>query len=417
VADARDEQREEEGEAAKQGVHRSRIHIESGARRNREKGDGGAGRSAFERKTREAWPAAPRYAIVMTRMTRLTPASPMMPDPDTCWAAFLRRDRAWDGLFVGCVASTGIYCKPSCAARHPRRENMRFLPDPAAARAAGYRACLRCRPDEVGRDRRAVAAAVALIEAAQDMPRLDALAAHVGYAPHHFHRLFKRETGMTPAAYARGVRAERLKASLTAGGSVTGAIYDAGYNAPSRAYADADAHLGMRPSAWRDGGRGVAIRWTVRDSSLGPVLVAATGKGLCRIAFGEGEADLRARFPRADLQPADAALDAMARAVAALIDDPRASPDLPVDVSGTAFQQAVWAALRAIPAGETRSYAQIAAAAGRPSATRAAGSACGGNSLAVLIPCHRVVRGDGGMGGYAWGTERKAALLDREKRK
>jgi AraC family transcriptional regulator of adaptative response/methylated-DNA-[protein]-cysteine methyltransferase len=351
----------------------------------------------------------------MTQMTRLSPALPAMPDADACWAAFLRRDRAYDGLFVGCVCSTGIYCKPSCAARHPRRENMTFLPDPAAARAAGFRACLRCRPDEVGRDRRAVEAAIALIEAAEDMPRLEALAAHVGYAPHHFHRLFKRETGVTPAAYARGLRAERLKAALSAEGSVTGAIYEAGYNAPSRAYADAGAHLGMSPSAWRDGGRGVAIRWTVADSSLGPVLVAATDKGLCRIAFGEGEAALRARFPRADLQPANPALDAMARAVAALIDDPRTTPDLPVDVGGTAFQQAVWAALRAIPPGETRSYAQIAAAVGRPAATRAAGSACGGNSLAVLIPCHRVVRGDGGMGGYAWGVERKKALLAREK--
>jgi len=338
-----------------------------------------------------------------------------MPDADSCWTAFLRRDRAYDGRFVGCVASTGIYCKPSCAARHPRRENMTFLPDPAAARAAGYRACLRCRPDEVGRDRQAVAAAIALIEAAEEALPLEALAAHVGYAPHHFHRLFKRETGLTPAAYARALRAERLKAALAGGGSVTGAIYEAGYSAPSRAYADAGAQLGMTPSAWRDGGRGVAIRWTVMGSSLGPVLVAATDKGLCRIAFGEGEAELRARFPNAALAPADGALDAMAQAVAALIDDPAAAPDLPIDVGGTAFQQAVWAALRAIPAGQTRSYGEIAAAAGRPAATRAAGSACGGNGLAVLVPCHRVVRGDGGMGGYAWGTERKAALLAREK--
>ncbi|MEC3910619.1 bifunctional DNA-binding transcriptional regulator/O6-methylguanine-DNA methyltransferase Ada [Sphingobium sp. CR2-8] len=357
----------------------------------------------------------------MNQMTRLKPANsldaPGMPDDDACWAAFVARDRAMDGRFVGCVATTGIYCKPSCAARHPRRENMTFLSDPAAARAAGFRACLRCHPDDVGRDRLAVAAAVAFIEGAEDTPRLDAIAAHAGYAPHHFHRLFKRETGLTPAAFARGVRAARLKDALAHDGRVTDAIYEAGYNAPSRAYADAQAHLGMTPSAWRDGGRGVTIRWRTVQSSLGPLLVAATHKGLCRISFGENEADLRARFPRADLTPADATLDMLAARVAALVDDPASGADLPTDIRGTAFQQAVWAALRAIPPGETRSYGDIAAAIGRPGAVRAAGTACGGNTLAVLIPCHRVVRGDGGLGGYAWGVDRKQALLAREKDK
>ena len=340
-----------------------------------------------------------------------------MPDADACWAAFLRRDRAMDGQFVGCVATTGIYCKPSCAARHPRRENMSFLPDPAAARAAGFRACLRCRPDEVGRDRLAVRAAITMIEAAEDAPRLEAIAAHVGYAPHHFHRLFKRETGLTPAAWARALRTERLKTALGAEARITDAIYEAGYNAPSRAYADAQRHLGMTPSAWKDGGRGVAIRWRTVDTSLGPMLVAATSKGLCRISFGEGEATLRARFPQARLCPADADLDAMAAKVAALVDDPRADAALPTDVRGTAFQQAVWAALRAIPPGETRSYGDIAAAIGRPGAVRAAGTACGDNTLAVLVPCHRVLRSDGSLGGYAWGVERKQALLAREKAK
>lgn len=355
----------------------------------------------------------------MNQMTRLsappTASAPSMPDPDQCWAAVLRRDRVMDGRFVGCVATTGIYCKPSCAARHPKRENMTFLPDPAAARAAGFRACLRCRPDETGRDQRAVAAAIALIEAAEDAPRLNAIAAHVGYAPHHFHRLFKRETGQTPAAFARALRADRLKVALDAGGSVTAAIYEAGYAAPSRAYADAASHLGMTPSAWQAGGRGVTIRWRVVDSSLGPMLVAATDKGLCRISFDEGEEALRARFPQADLRPADAALDRLAAAVVALVDDPTGAPDLPVDIGGTAFQQAVWSALRAIPAGQTRSYGQIAAAIGRPGAVRAAGTACGDNALAVLIPCHRVLRSDGMAGGYAWGVERKQALLAREK--
>ncbi len=249
------------------------------------------------------------------------------------------------------------------------------------------------------------------------VPRLEAIAAHVGYAPHHFHRLFKRETGQTPAAYARTLRADRLKTALDAGGSVTAAIYEAGYGAPSRAYADAATHLGMTPSAWRAGGRGVTIRWRTIDSSLGPMLVAATDKGLCRISFDEGEAALRNRFPQADLRPADAALDRLAAAVVALVDDPTGAPDLPVDVGGTAFQQAVWSALRAIPAGQTRSYGQIAAAIGRPGAVRAAGTACGDNALAVLIPCHRVLRSDGTAGGYAWGVARKQALLAREKRK
>lgn len=354
--------------------------------------------------------------IVMNQMTRLSPApSPAMPDPDVCWDAFCRRDRAMDGLFVGCVATTGIYCKPSCAARHPKRENIQFQPDPAAARAAGFRACLRCRPDEVGRDRIAVERAIAFIEAAEETPLLEAIAAHAGYAPHHFHRLFKRETGLTPAAYARGVRAGRLRQALDRKGSVTDAIYEAGYNAPSRAYADAQAHLGMTPTAWKDGGRGVTIRWRTVESSLGPMLVAATGRGLCRISFGEGVSDLRARFPHADLQPADAALDAMAARVAALVDDPASGADLPTDIGGTAFQQAVWAALRAIPPGETRSYGDVAAAIGRPGAVRAAGTACGDNNLAILIPCHRVVRSDGSMGGYAWGLDRKQALLAKEK--
>ncbi len=351
----------------------------------------------------------------MHQMTR--PATTAMPDPDACWAAFLRRDRAMDGLFVGCVSTTGIYCKPSCAARHPRRDNMSFLPDPAAARAAGFRACLRCRPDEVGRDRLAVEAAIAMIEAAEEAPRLDAIAAHVGYAPHHFHRLFKRETGMTPAGWGRALRAERLKKALGEQARITDAIYDAGYAAPSRAYADAQRHLGMTPSAWKDGGRGVTIRWRTADTSLGPVLVAATAKGLCRISFGEGEADLRLRFPHARLCPADAALDAMAGHVAALVEDPRADVTLPTDVQGTAFQQAVWAALRAIPPGETRSYGDIAAAIGSPGAVRAAGSACGDNRLAVLIPCPRVLRSAGALGGYAWGLDRKQARLAREKGK
>jgi AraC family transcriptional regulator of adaptative response/methylated-DNA-[protein]-cysteine methyltransferase len=293
---------------------------------------------------------------------------------------------------------------------------MVFLPDGAAARAAGFRACLRCRPDEVGRDRVAVEAARELIARADSPPPLEQIAAHVGYAPHHFHRLFKRETGMTPAAYARSLRTERLKDALHRGESVTGAIYEAGYQAPSRAYADARRHLGMTPSAWKDGGKAVTIRHIVVPSSLGPMLVAATERGLCRISFDEGEEELRARFPKAEILSADDRLKEMAGQVVRLIDDPAAAEALPTDVGGTAFQQAVWSALRAIPAGETRTYSEIAAAVGRPAAVRAAGSACGDNGLAVLIPCHRVLRSDGSLGGYAYGLDRKRVLLEKERR-
>lgn len=337
-------------------------------------------------------------------------------DPEVAWKAFQQRDRRWDGSFVGAVRSTGIYCKPSCPARHPKRENIEFFSNGAAARAAGYRACLRCRPDEVGRDRRAIEKALSLIAAAEEVPVLEMLAEQVGYTPHHFHRLFKRETGVTPASYARRLRAERLEAALSGGGRVTDAIYDAGYGAPSRAYAEATQRLGMTPSAWKKGGAGAVIRWTVAQSSLGPMLIAATQKGLCRVSFDEDEAELRRLFPKADIRPADEDFAELARRVVALVDEGGPAGDLPLDVQGTAFQQAVWQALRSIPAGETRSYAEIAAMIGKPGAVRAAGSACGGNQVAVVIPCHRVVRSDGGLGGYAYGVERKEALLKREKR-
>jgi len=329
-------------------------------------------------------------------------------------AAFEARDRSKDGQFVVAVTSTGIYCKLSCPARHPRLEHVRLYPDNAAARAAGYRACLRCRPDEVSRDRRAIDQALAILGDSETAPALAALAAAVGYAPHHFQRLFTREVGVSPAAYARGLRAQRFAEELGRQGRITDAIYEAGYEAPSRAYADAQARLGMSPSAWRKGGEGAIIRFALAESSLGPLLVAATARGLCRIAFDETAADLRARFPNARIVEADADFEALVRDVVALVDDPARSIDLPVDVAGTAFQQAVWAALRAIPPGQTRTYAQIAAAAGRPGAVRAAGSACGRNGLAVLVPCHRVLRSDGSLGGYAYGVERKAALLSRE---
>ena len=335
-------------------------------------------------------------------------------DPETAWAAFEARDRRCDGRFVGAVLTTGIYCKPSCPARHPKRENVVFYAGVAEARAAGFRACLRCKPDEVGRDRVAVARAVALLESAEDMIGLDALAAAVGYAPHHFHRLFKRATGVTPAAYARGLRAQAASRALSEHGSVTQAIYEAGYSAPSRFYEDGAKRLGMTPSAWKRGGAGVTIRWTLADTSLGPMLVAATDKGLCRVAFYEDAAALGARFPAAEIIPGGAARADLAASVVAAVESPARDDDLPLDVRGTAFQEAIWQELRRIPLGETRSYAQLAAAAGNPGAVRAAGSACGANPVAVAVPCHRVQRGDGAIGGYAYGVERKVALRRRE---
>lgn len=266
--------------------------------------------------------------------------------------AFARRDRGYDGRFVVAVRTTWIYCKPSCPARHPRPENVSFLPDPVAARAAGYRACLRCKPDAVGRDRVAVADAVAALEVGEGAIPLAALATRVGYAPHHFHRLFKRATGVTPAEYGRAIRARRAAAALADGASVTTALYDAGYSGPSRFYADGAARLGMTPGAWRDGGAGTMIRWTIADTSLGRLLIAATDRGLCRVAFAEGVRDLALRFPKAELVPGGAALADLARGVVARVESPDRDHDLPLDVRGTAFQEAVWQALRATEPGE-----------------------------------------------------------------
>ena len=336
-----------------------------------------------------------------------------MLNPDHCWAAFEARDRARDGQFVGAVRTTGIYCKPSCPARHPKRDHVQFFTDANEARAAGYRACLRCRPDEVGRDREAVAKAVSLIEAAEEPPRLDALASAVGYAPHHFQRLFTRDIGVSPAAYARALRARRAEVHLQEDKPVTDAIYDSGYGAPSRFYADAGARLGMTPSAWRDGGRGETIRFVVADSPLGPLLIAATGKGICRLTFDEDEAALHAKFPNADVRPDDGTIAPWVAAALAQITAP-SDHQLPLDVRGTAFQERVWGELRKIPLGQTRSYADIAAAVGSPGAVRAVGTANGSNPVAVLVPCHRVIRSDGSLGGYGGGLPNKVRLLAAE---
>jgi len=345
-------------------------------------------------------------------MTRPPPA-PI--DPESAWRAVLARDRGADGRFVTGVMTTGIYCRPSCPARHPRRENVRFFTDGGAARAAGLRACLRCRPDEIAADEAGIARAIALIEQAEELPRLEALAAAAGYSVYHFHRLFRRATGVTPAAYARAHRARKAEQALDNAGSVTQALYEAGYSGPARFYADAPDRLGMTPSAWRDGGRGATIRWAVAQSALGPLLVAATARGICFVGFAPDTSELTRRFPNARIEPGGADFATLVEQVVALVEAPGSAMTLPLDVRGTAFQEAVWRELSRIPAGETVSYAALAARAGRPGAARAAGSACGANPVAVLVPCHRAQRGDGSLGGYAYGLDVKRALLEREK--
>lgn len=337
-----------------------------------------------------------------------------MIDVADAWAAVLRRDRRFDGKFITGVLTTGIYCRPSCSARHPARENVRFFEDVGAAQAAGLRACLRCQPDDLARDEVAVRKAMNLLTSSRP-PRLADLAQQVGYAPHHFQRLFKRATGVSPAQYVRAAKAQRAAAALADGGRVTDVIYDAGYSAPSRFYDAMGQHLGMTPSAWRNGGAGVTIWWAIAQTSLGSMLVAATERGICRLSFDEDAEDLARRFPKARLEHGRDRLRTLVEEAIAAVENPTRMPDLPLDLAGTAFQQAVWAELRRIPPGETRSYTQIAAAVGKPGAVRAAGSANGANHVAVLIPCHRVVRSDGSLGGYAYGLDRKQALLDKER--
>jgi len=342
-------------------------------------------------------------------------------DEEKAWAAVIRRDRSCDGRFVTGVLTTGIYCRPSCAARHPSRANVRFFATGGEARAAGLRACKRCLPDDVGRDEAAVLAAIDEIKQAakepSGSPSLDELAQLTGYSATHFQRVFKRATGLSPAAYARALRGERARDALSAGESVTGAIYEAGYGAPSRFYENTKGRMGMAPSAWTNGGAGVTIHWAVVPTSMGPMLVAATDKGVCRLSFDEGVDELRRRFPHAEMVEGGADFETLLAEVVATVEAPGDFSHIPLDVKGTAFQEACWKALREIPAGETRTYADIAAAAGNPKAVRAAGSANARNNVAVLIPCHRVIRTGGDLGGYAYGLDIKRELLRRETKR
>ena len=348
-----------------------------------------------------------------------------MIDHDACWTAVRARDKSSDGAFFYSVRTTGVYCRPSCAARLARRENVAFHLSCDGAARAGFRPCKRCRPDEPSlADRQAalVEAACRSIGAAVadggDLPDLGTLARAAKLSPFHFHRVFRQGTGITPRAYAAAVRSGIIRQELAGGGPVTGAIHAAGYGSSSRFYERSTAMLGMRPTEYRDGGRNARIRFAVGQCSLGAVLVAATEKGICTIQFGDAPeelvADLHARFPQAELLGADAAFEGMVARVVGAVENPTGLLDLPLDLQGTTFQQRVWQALRAIPLGSTASYAAVAASIGMNSASRAVAGACAANPVAVAIPCHRVVRTDGGLSGYRWGIARKQALLDRE---
>jgi AraC family transcriptional regulator, regulatory protein of adaptative response / methylated-DNA-[protein]-cysteine methyltransferase len=341
---------------------------------------------------------------------------------DARWRAIERRDRAADGTFVYSVRTTGVYCRPSCAARLPRRENVAFHASCADAERAGFRPCKRCRPSEpalADQQAAAVARACRLIEEAEEAPSLAALAHAAGLSRFHFHRVFKAVTGVTPKAYAAAHRGKRVRAELAQGGTVTEAIYGAGFNSSGRFYAAAPDLLGMTPTQFRAGGSGNVIRFAVGECSLGSILVAATDKGVCAIELGDDpDALVRALqdiFPKARLVGGDTAFEQLVAKVVGLVEAPAHGLELPLDIRGTSFQQRVWKALRAIPAGSTATYTEIAKRIGRPRAVRAVAHACASNAIAVAIPCHRVVRMDGSLAGYRWGVARKRALLARER--
>ena len=342
-------------------------------------------------------------------------------DPETAWTAVLDRDARFDGQFVYAVDSTGVYCRPTCPSRRPRRANVRFFAAPEEAEGAGYRPCRRCRPrqGETSRQAEAVRRASAFLEAhLEENPSLTDLAREVGLSPHHLQRTFKAATGLSPKQYAARLRAAQFKAEVQRGESVASATYGAGYGSSSRLYEKADANLGMTPGAYRRGGKGMQIRYTVADSPFGRLLVGATERGICAVNLGDEDAaletELRREYPSAEIERDDEALKDWLATILPRLNGPAAARDLPLDLQATAFQWRVWRALQEIPYGETRSYREIAAAVGQPNAARAVAQACANNRVALVVPCHRVVRGDGTPGGYRWGTERKRRILGYE---
>ena len=343
---------------------------------------------------------------------------------DPRWPRVQARDASADGQFFYSVKTTGVYCRPSCAARPARPENVDFHLSTADAEAAGFRPCKRCKPEQpslIEQHAAKVTQACRLIESAVEVPSLDALAQQAGISRFHFHRVFKTITGLTPKAYAAAHRGRVVRKELGKnGGSVTDAIFEAGYGSNGRFYARSNELLGMTPTAYRDGGANTEIRFAIGECSLGSILVAESERGICAILLGDDpEAlarDLQDRFPKAKLVGGDPGFEQRVAQIVGFVEAPGTGLDLPLDVRGTAFQQRVWQALREIPAGETASYADVAQRIGMPRAVRAVAQACAANAIAVAIPCHRVVRNDGALSGYRWGVERKRALLEREAR-
>jgi AraC family transcriptional regulator, regulatory protein of adaptative response / methylated-DNA-[protein]-cysteine methyltransferase len=340
---------------------------------------------------------------------------------DPRWARIVARDKSADGHLWYSVATTGVYCRPSCSSRVANPRNVQLHDTLESARATGFRPCRRCNPDGPTiecANAALVAKACRIIEESEDEPSLEELADAVGRSPSYFHRVFKTATGLTPKAYAAAQRAKKVRQRLTSGTTVTEAIYDAGYNSSGRFYETSTDMLGMTPSQYRAGGTREEIKFAVGETSLGAILVASSKKGVAAILLGDDPNELvrnlQDRFPKAHLIGADRGYEALVARVVGFIEAPRIGLDLPLDVRGTAFQQRVWRALREIPVGETICYAEIARRIGSPQAARAVAGACAANNLAVAIPCHRVVRNDGSRSGYAWGVERKGALLDRE---
>lgn len=356
----------------------------------------------------------------ISQPTKRTP--PLYSDDDARWQAVIDRDPAADGAFFYSVRTTGVFCRPTCPARLALRENVQFHRTPQDAERAGFRACKRCKPTEASlaeRHSAAVAQACRFIEATDEVTRLDDLAKSVGMSTHHFHRVFKSKTGLTPKGYAAAHRSRRVRDELTRRPTVAQAIYRAGFQSSSRFYESSNEVLGMMPKTLRAGGAGTSIRFAIGECWLGSILVAASARGVCAIFLGDDPdalaRDLQDRFPHAELIGGDAEFERLVAQVVGFLETPSLAPDLPLDIRGTAFQQRVWNALRQIPAGSTASYSEIAERIGQPNSVRAVARACGANTLAVAIPCHRVVRADGSLSGYRWGVERKHKLLRREQ--
>lgn len=341
-------------------------------------------------------------------------------EDDMRWRAVAERRPG--GNFVYAVTTTGIFCRSGCASRLPNRENVRFFASGDDAITAGYRACKRCRPDQARHSdvRLAVVAeACRIIEAADTPPALNDLASKTGYSPHHLHRLFDAVVGVTPKQYGDALRAARLRKGLRSGNGVADAVYGAGYGSASRVYENSSALLGMTPASYAAGGRGAVVRYALSDSPLGRILAAATPVGLCMVSLGSDDkalvSELQADLPQADVIRDDEALGATMADVIAYLDGKQSAPTLALDIRATAFQWQVWRALSEIPAGETRTYGQLAARLGKPKAARAVGRACATNPVSLVVPCHRAVGADGSLTGYRWGTDRKRTLLARER--